>query len=173
MRPNLHWIAGAAEDAPIAPPYGLVVAGESLHWMAWNVVLPRVREALVPGGSLAVVGREEESPWWDQLIRLIAGYSTNRDFAPYNVIDELVARGLYVERGRRQLPTVPFEQSVAAYVESIHSRNGFSRDRMTPENADDFDAAARRLVAPYAHDGMLPFGVTAEIVWGEPARAAT
>ena len=57
--PNLRWIVGSAEDAPIAPPYGLVVAGESLHWMAWDVVLPRVREALAPGGMLAIVGRGE------------------------------------------------------------------------------------------------------------------
>ena len=31
--PNLRWILGGAETAPLEPPYGLVVAGQSLAWM--------------------------------------------------------------------------------------------------------------------------------------------
>ena len=101
---NLRWIAGAAEDAPLAPPYGLVTAGESLHWMAWDVVLPRLRESLTPGGMLAVVERgEAPSLWWDDLIALIARYSTNRDFQPYDVIDAATERGLFAEKGRLTL----------------------------------------------------------------------
>ena len=38
--PNLTWIVGAAETAPLSPPYALVTAGDSLHWMDWDVVLP-------------------------------------------------------------------------------------------------------------------------------------
>jgi SAM-dependent methyltransferase len=172
--PNLRWIVGGAEDAPLSPPYGLVVAGESLHWMAWDVVLPRLREALAPGGMLAIVGRGEDgSPWWSDLIALINRFSTNRDFQPYDVVEEVTERGLFAERGRRALPAEPFEQSVAAYVESIHSRNGFSRDRMTPEDAAAFDAAVRELVGPHAQEGVLRIGVAAEVVWGEPAPVAT
>jgi SAM-dependent methyltransferase len=168
--PNLRWIVGAAEDAPIAPPYGLATAGESLHWMAWDVVLPRVRDALAPDGMLAVVGRgEAPSPWWDELIALIARYSANHDFQPYDLIEELRERGLFAEKGRRALVAEPFEQRVSAYVESIHSRNGFSRDRMTPEDAAAFDEGVRALVSPYARDGMLYIGVTGEVVWGEAA----
>ncbi len=167
---NLRWIAGAAEDAPLAPPYGLVTAGESLHWMAWDVVLPRLRESLTPGGMLAVVERgEAPSLWWDDLIALIARYSTNRDFQPYDVIDELTERGLFAEKGRRALTEEPYDQSVVYYVESIHSRNGFSRDRMPADDAAAFDDAVRTLLSPYARDGMLHLGVTADVVWGEPA----
>ena len=45
------------ETAPLDPPYALVTAGESLHWMAWEVVLPRFAAALVPGGLLAIADR--------------------------------------------------------------------------------------------------------------------
>lgn len=54
--PNLTWILGAAEDAPLDPPYDVVYAAASLHWMDWAVVLPRIRAALTPAGTLAIVG---------------------------------------------------------------------------------------------------------------------
>ena len=47
-RTNLRWILGGAEDAPLNPPYALITAGSSLHWMEWAVVLPRFRAALTP-----------------------------------------------------------------------------------------------------------------------------
>jgi len=31
--PNLIWTVGAAETVALVPPYGLVTAGASLHWM--------------------------------------------------------------------------------------------------------------------------------------------
>src|SRR5439155_17899141 len=34
--PNLRWIVGRAEDVPLAPPYALITAGASLHWMDWE-----------------------------------------------------------------------------------------------------------------------------------------
>src|SRR5687767_14999630 len=53
--PHIHWRLGMAEEAPLDPPYGLATAGESLHWMDWDVVLPRVARSLVPGAVLAIV----------------------------------------------------------------------------------------------------------------------
>lgn len=166
---NLRWIASGMEDAPLDPPYGLIVAGESLHWMEWSVVLPRLRAALASGARLAIVERgEEESPWSAALLALIVRYSTNRDFQPYDVVEELTSRGLFAVEGRTTVEPESFSQSVADYIESIHSRNGFSRDRMTPEDAAAFDAASRALVAPYAPDGALTLSVGAELIWGRP-----
>jgi trans-aconitate methyltransferase len=59
--PNLAWIHGTAEAAPLRGPYALIVAGASLHWMAWDVVVPRFRDLLNPGGVLAVVDDAEEA----------------------------------------------------------------------------------------------------------------
>ncbi len=168
--PRLRWIAASMEDAPLSPPYVLITAGESLHWMDWPVVLRRFREALVPRGYVAIVGRIEQSnPWWPELLRLINVYSTNRDFRPYNLVDELERRGLFRKLGQKQADPVPFEQSLDDYVESIHSRNGFSRDRMAPEAAAAFDDEVKTLLERYSFEGNIRFESAGSVVWGEPA----
>jgi SAM-dependent methyltransferase len=171
--PNLRWLVGAMEDAPLNPPYGLIVAGESLHWMDWAVVLPRLREALALDARLVIVARQEEpSPWSDELLALIRRYSTNRDYQRHDLIEELTARGLFQLEGGAQTEEEPFSQSVEDYIESIHSRNGFSRDRMPPEDATAFDTDARDLIAPYAPGGMVALRVSAALRWGQPLTRA-
>ena len=57
-------------------------------------------------------------------------------------------------------------QSVDDFIESYHSRNGFSRDWMSVEDATAFDSEAkRRLMAAYP-DGTIPSQVVGDIVWG-------
>ena len=46
QEPRIRWILGRAEDAPLAPPYGLITTGASIHWMDPEVVMPRFRDAL-------------------------------------------------------------------------------------------------------------------------------
>lgn len=168
--PNLRWIVGSAEVAPLEPPYALITCGESLHWMDWPVVLPRLRAALALDAYLAIIERgEEPTPWSADLLRLIMRYSTNRDFKPYYLMSELESRGLFRKMGERKTAPMPFEQSVDDYIESIHSRNGFSRDRMRPEDATAFDAGVRDLVTPHAPGGMLHLRILATVIWGMPA----
>ena len=167
--PNLRWFVAGAEEAPPEPPYALITAGESLHWMDWPVVMRRLRTAVAPGGYLAMMGRNEQpTPWSEELSRLIVRYSTNKDFQPYDLIEELETRGLFTKVGERTADPEPFEQSIEAYIESIHSRNGFSRDRMSADDAAAFDAVVRELVAPYASDGVLRLKIAAMVVWGVP-----
>ena len=167
--PNLRWQVAALEDAPLSGPYGLVVTGESLHWMDWERVMPRLRAALAPGASLVIVERAEEpSPWTPQLFQLIHRYSTNKDFQPYDVVTELERRDLFALAGSARTEPEPFSQPVGAYIESVHSRNGFSRDRMRPEDAAAFDAAVAELLAPYAPDGQLTLRIAATLRWGSP-----
>src|SRR5439155_9412240 len=40
---RIRWTLGTAETAPLDPPYGLVTAGASSHWMDPDAVMPRVR----------------------------------------------------------------------------------------------------------------------------------
>ena len=132
--PNVHWVLGGMEDAPLRPPYALVTAGDSLHWMEWSVVFPRFRAALSPAGYLALASREApDLPWDGELRALLRRYSTNRAFRPggYSLLAELDTRGLFRVEGERRTAPAPFQQPVDAYVESLHARNGFSRDRMT------------------------------------------
>jgi SAM-dependent methyltransferase len=170
--PNLRWIIGPAETAPLAPPYALVTAGDSLHWMDWDVVFPRLRAALAPGGALAIVTvGGERVPWAsDALIPLIKRYSTNPYSPPETgLVEQLEERGLLTGLGRTRTEVVSFRQPVEEYVESWHARNGFSRDRMRRGDAVAFDVAIRALVLPFAAaDGTLEQRVYGTVVWGRP-----
>lgn len=130
--------------------------------------MPRLRAALAPSASLAIVERGEASPWWADLLQLIQRYSTNREFQPYDVVVELKQRGLFALAGTVRTEPEPFSQSVGAYIESIHSRNGFSRDRMRPDDAAAFDAAVAALLAPYAPGGQVTLRIGATVHWGSP-----
>ncbi len=82
--------------------------------MEWSVVMARFREVLVPNGYLAIVGRvEQENPWWPELLETIKVYSTNRDYQPYNLIDELEARGLFEQNAHEGLVHFSVAASVA------------------------------------------------------------
>lgn len=168
--PRLTWIAGAAETAPLAPPYGLVTAGESIHWMDWDIVFARVRDALAPGASLAIVTRSTAPmPWDAQLMALVRRYSTNREYRPYDLIAELTTRGLFMAVGERHTAAVSFRQPMDYYVESWHSRNGFSRQRMATPDERAFDAGVRKLLRAAGMVDMVELRVSATIVWGMPA----
>jgi trans-aconitate methyltransferase len=167
--PALRWIEGAAEGAHLDPPYGLIVAGESLHWMDWAVMFPRLRTMLASGAVLAILGRATLATPWDEVLQpLINRYSTNRDFQAYDFIDELTQRDLFTVKGACSLLPETISQSVESFVESFHSRNGFSRDRMEPQDADAFDAGVERAVQPWAVDGYLTLPHTCRITWGIP-----
>jgi SAM-dependent methyltransferase len=169
--PHLRWVLGRAEDAPLRPPYGLVTAGESLHWMRWEVLLPRLRRLLVPGGVVALVERVGPVPWGGAAQALLARFSTNRTYRPYDLVEELVRRRLFVPLGEARTDPVPLRQPLGAYIESAHSRNGFSRDRMGPRAAAAFDRELAALVAPFAEGGEVVLQTAGRIRWGRPTVA--
>ncbi len=165
---RLRWILGRAEDAPLDPPYALVTAGDSLHWMDWPALLPRLSAMLTANGYLAIFENgQEPPPWQADLLPIIRRYSTHRDYTPFNLIDELVHLGLFTVQGSRATAPVAFTQSVEAYIASFHGRSSFSRDRMTPADAKAFDAAVRELVTAYDPKSVTLSLVT-EITWGKP-----
>lgn len=170
--PLIRWSVGAVETLPLSPPYGLITAGESLHWMDWPTALPRFAGLLAPGGRLAILDLgHRPMPWSDQLGGLIQRYSTNRDYRPVDLVAELERRGLFEVEGRAETAPWAFRQSLDDYVESFHGRASFSRARMTAADAAAFDAAVRALVTPHAQTGVtLP--IVAQVVWGRPQPGA-
>ncbi|MFO7683522.1 MAG: methyltransferase domain-containing protein [Chloroflexota bacterium] len=167
--PNLRWFEGAVEEVALSPPYTLVTAGESLHWFDWAVVLPRFRELLVEDGVLALVYKRFSAvPWGAQLGKLIAQYSTNREYEPYDLVEELISRGLFSKQGERETAPVHFRQTVTAYVESFFSRNGFSRERMGVERVQAFETAVTNLVQSYLSEETFEIQVSGHVVWGQP-----
>jgi len=167
--PRLNWIYAPVEEAPLDPPYGLVTAGASLHWMDWDIVLPRFAQVLSHGAYLALVAvRLLPPPWEDSLQAIIPRFSTNKDYKPFDLIPELERRGLFMQEGEQYTEPVLFIQDVHDYIESFHSMNGFSRERMRPDAAYAFDREVEKLIAPYTSDGRLELQVKAHVLWGRP-----
>jgi SAM-dependent methyltransferase len=173
--PKLYWIHGAMEDIPLHPPYTLIVAAASLHWMHWEKVLPRFHDMLTPSGYLAVVEVVTEPTPWQHALGFISTYSMNTDFQLYDILtvtQELAVRGLFVQHGIKTTAPVPFRQSVAEYVESFHARNGLSRDRMDAQAARDFDGTLQELLHRYCPSGVVELQVRGRVVWGKPRSQA-
>ncbi len=174
--PNLRWIEATVEEAALTPPYALITAGESLHWLDWSVVFPRFAEMLTERGTLAIIGRDWEHTGIarERIHALINRHSTNRDFRPYNLLTELAERGLFAQQGQGRTDPEPWHPTIAEYIECRHSQNGLSRERMGT-TADTFDAELTEELHDLARagtielrDGRLLLTVAATITWGRP-----
>ncbi|HEY7493093.1 MAG TPA: class I SAM-dependent methyltransferase [Candidatus Tectomicrobia bacterium] len=173
--PKLCWLQGAIEHVPLQPPYALIVAAASLHWMHWETVMPRFHDLLTPGGHLAVVEEVTEPTLWSEALGFINEYSMNRDYQPYNMVSvtqELAARGLFKQVGMQTTAPMPFRQSVEAYIESFHARNGLSRDRLDAHVARAFDERLRQLVSQYCPNGIVELHIRGRVIWGKPQPTA-
>ena len=109
-----------------------------------------------------------QNPWDEDLGRRIARFSTNQEYAPYDLTEELERRGLFQPCGVLDTQPVPFAQSGEDYIRSLHSMNGLSRERMGEQSAEAFDREVRRVLAPYLHNGQVRLSVVSRVVWGLP-----
>ncbi|MDP9237433.1 MAG: class I SAM-dependent methyltransferase [Chloroflexota bacterium] len=165
--PRIRWILGSAEDAAFDPPYALAIAGDALHWMTWETVIPRVQEALAADAFLAIVTAVAVTPpWFLELQDVIRRYSVMQNFEPYSLVDELQKRHLFEAVGDETVGPEPFPRSVAEYIDALHATSGFPRERMGADDARLFDDAVQTLVAPFANAGVLELGGSAQVIWG-------
>ena len=178
--PNLVWVHARVEDAPLeTAAYGLVTAGESLHWLEWDTVMPRFARALAPGWRAgdrrARLGRAS------RLARAAATRLQTLLAGPH-VADRQPARRASATRpvrGRRAtaLWTGAWGPTVDAYVEARHSQRSFSRTHM-----GEVAAARVRCRAAGGHRRgvrrarnragwrRLRLAVSATVTWGRPRR---
>lgn len=170
--PRINWIHARAEDAPLSPPYGLIVAGASLHWMDPTVALPRFRDALAPGAKVAIVHNDFVPPHamgTAAALKVIRRYSPLKDDPPeYSArVKSLVERGLFVLEGERRTMPVSFEQSIDDVLNSLHNTSTLSRvtlgDRMSA-----FDTDMREALAPFG-PGPLRSDIVTYVAWGRPS----
>jgi SAM-dependent methyltransferase len=170
---SIRWLEGRAEDAALEGPYDLVVAGDSIHWMDWQVLFRRLGDVLRPEGHIAILTRmEAETPWGAEARRLYGVYSANQDWLPLDIVEELRSRGCFEPVGAWSTVGAPVRQTVDTYLDVLHSSSGFSRARMPPESIGAFDAAMRTLIAPHLVDGHVEWAVSSSLVWGRPGPAA-
>ncbi len=165
---RLHWILGRAEDAPLSPPYGLITAGASLHWLDTDVALARLHEALAPDAVVAVADTEiVHGPYRPELEALIREHSeVDHHRETPGLMDELSASGRFAIQGRQRTEPMPIEQSVDDYIEMLHSTSTLARVRLG-DRAARFDAEVRALFARHGLD-RLRYGVAGVVFWGRP-----
>ena len=170
--PKINWSTGGIETVDLHPPYALIVAAASLHWMPWAVTLPRFARALSPNGVLALVENPSlPSVWGAAITPIIAEYSMNRDFQPYSmatVAQALETHGLFRQIGVRDAKPVRFRQSVDDWITAIHATNGFSRERMGAARSAEFDEKVRAILLAYCPTGVIEQSIGARVIYGKP-----
>ncbi|MBV9419134.1 MAG: class I SAM-dependent methyltransferase [Alphaproteobacteria bacterium] len=176
--PNICWIEAKIEDAPLAPPYGLIVCGVSFHWMDADVALTRFAQSLAPGGAFALVGGDApaNSAWWaeeraiytDVIIRL---QGKPPEFADAPLAKPLLENPRFRRNGVRVTEPFTIRQTIADYIACQHSRATFSYDFMGPELSAEFDGRLTAMLARHARDGVLEYAVQTRVEWGLPLAA--
>src|SRR5215469_18476473 len=167
--PKIRWLHGRAEEVELEPPYALITAAQSLHWMEWGVVLPRFARLLTPHGMLAIVHLvDQPDPWREGYLQIERRFTTNPSYVPIDMIPELEKYRLFQQLGERQTAPVTMRQTVEDYIAAHHGRSCLSLESMTAEQAAQFDAEMQALLLPYAQDGLLTLQVVGEITWGKP-----
>lgn len=177
--PRLQWILGTAEEAPLDSPYGLITAGQSLHWFDHARVMPRFASALAPGGRLAILETDDGEPQ-PEVLEIIKRYSEldhHTDLADtvaavsgpsgcrHGVDSVLDGSGWFIQEGEQRTEPVPLHRSVEEYLEYLHSTSSLARVRLG-ERADRFDADVREV---FARNGMTAMDrqVVGVVVWGK------
>jgi SAM-dependent methyltransferase len=171
---RLRWIPGTAEEGRLDPPYGLITAGSSIHWMDPARVMPRFATALAPGARLAVLetddGERDDSAHPLPEILEIYGRYSGPDFKHHSGLREtlaaLEASGYFVRDGERRTAPVPLRRTIEEYLEFLHSTSEFARVRLG-ERAARFDEDLREL---FARKGLTSVErqVVGVVVWGRP-----
>jgi SAM-dependent methyltransferase len=176
--PNLRWIHSRVEDAPplLRPPYALITAGESLHWLDWDVAMPLFARLLASEGVLAIVERSWDGPppLRERLLPIFKRY-TRAPWQNVSLLEELRRRELFDVLGQARFGPEPWQTSVEQYILARHSQRSFSRTHMGATEVQSFDAALRALLDELCGDGtldceggQLQVPVSASVSWGRP-----
>lgn len=174
---GVRWIVATFEDADVAGPYGLAVAGESIHWTDWTVSFPKLARVLADGAVLVLVGlleggvgeeRPGSQPWLADVQAVVARFATSKEYVPYDLAALLRDQGHWTELGAAWTAWEPRTQTVDDVIRRYHSMNGLSPEAMG-DTVAGFDAAMREALAPHADAaGVLRCEVSGEVRWGRP-----
>jgi SAM-dependent methyltransferase len=174
--PNITWIEGAVEGVVLAGPYALITAGDSIHWMDWDVLLPRFANLLTERGYLAVIERNwdgsHDSPTWRRVAPIFRAFANKQFNEPFDLFDGLRDRG-FQQAGKRVF-TAGWHPTVDEYIECRHSQNSFLRGQMGEERSASFDQELRPALESLmadgsvatSPDGRMELEVRATVTWG-------
>jgi SAM-dependent methyltransferase len=178
--PKIRWVHDTIEKAPLDPPYGLIVAASSIHWMDLDRTLPRFADALDEGAMLAVLDGDApvDAPWGREetafMIDFVAALEGQRPkwwkTVRERFAEPVLTHPMFEQQGHRITAPVSFTQSVADYLRCQHSRATWSEDQLGAKASAEFDSAMTAILNRYARDGMLTFNVQTRIEWGRVRR---
>ncbi len=179
--PRLRWIVGTAEDAPLDPPYGLITAGSSLHWMDHARAMPRFAAALAPGAHLAILETDDGDLPLPEMLQIVQRYSELTHHSDLLHVLGAISRapgagcrhdsdgiletgGWFVKEGEQRTSAVTLRRGVEEYLEYLHSTSTLARVRLG-DRADHFDQEVRDL---FARNGVsvIERQVVGVVVWG-------
>lgn len=166
---RVRWLHGRLEEVELDPPYSLVTAGDSVHWLDWPVAFPLLERVLAPGRFLALVHRDWLRDDWvaGRLRPIYARHSWNEDFEPLDPVVELERRGLFSPAGEERTPPEPWRPTLDELVQSHFSTSGLAVSRL--RDAEGFAAeVAAAIVAELGAGERYELSVAATIVWGRP-----
>ncbi len=179
--PKIHWQQATIEDAVLTPPYGLIAAGASFHWMDAPKVLALFAQILAPGGMFAAVEGDHpvDPPWrpaenaiFSDFIQRLQGQKPNFAASSREQLGRIIVDHPQFEcLGVRITAPFAVRQTIAGYLACQHSRATWSADFMGPEMTAEFDARLSDLLAAHARDGVLEYVVQTRIEWGRPRVA--
>jgi SAM-dependent methyltransferase len=176
--PNLRWIHSRLEDAQtlLQPAYALITAGESLHWLEWDIALPLFARLLTPGGVLAIIDRRWDGPpvLGERLLPIFQRYSP-LPWQNVSLLEELRRRALFDLLGQARFGPEAWRTTREQYILARHSQRTFSRTHMGPTDVQAFDTALRGILDELCADGTLEcegdrlqVPVSASVSWGRP-----
>jgi len=173
---KIRWIESKLEDSKLDPPYGLIVAALSLHWMDLDQVLPKFAAALAPGAFLAVLDGDapinapwerDETAFYSDFLEKVDG---KRPFGWKNARQQLdqpkLLHRLYKPVGVRITQPTEISQTIVEYLRCQHSRATWSEDHLGNAATADFDAGMEKLLSRYVIAGHLHYVVQTRIEWG-------
>jgi SAM-dependent methyltransferase len=169
--PRIHWLLGAAEDAPLEPPYGLITAGAAVHWFDETRAMPRFAAALAPRARLALAETEEEpldASWSAEMTAIVKRYSEIRDYRDFtDVLRSLESDGWFIREGETRTKPVRTHRTLSEYLEWQHSKATLSRIRLGDDRTAAFD---KQVAAMFERRGItsIEFDVVGFITWGRP-----
>jgi trans-aconitate methyltransferase len=167
--PKLRWLHGRAEDVEVQPPYAMITAGDSLHWLDWGVVLPRFAQLLTPRGVLAMVHVEEHAmPWCEGYVQIVRRFSNNPNYNPVDLSAEFERYQLFQKQGEHVTAPIVWQQTIEDYIAAQHARSALSLDTMTAEQAAQFNAEMHTMLTPFAQNSILTAKIVGRVVWGKP-----
>jgi len=166
---EVNWVVGSLNSFDFSDPYDLIVCANSVQWLDWPSAFPIMKQYLKPEGKLAIIdgGDLQGFSGQDDVLELVKCFSTNQDFKPYDIVSLLQEQGWY-HQDQEQFFTCSFDQAIEDFVLSIHSRNGFSLDRMEPKAAEQFDQQVSQVLQQKNPSGLVKGEIAVRLSLGQP-----